>query len=244
MEDYCAHRAQVVAMIADYYRMAKLTDATAREVIEYGLGCDAIPRAQQEEAVKDIDRSYWRMAFERTGFMQLLDAESRKKFDNDIQKNPPEFNIGNIRSTFLDLSQNAEKMFNDGIVNVFRRLSGGYMTNDVFKVGDKIISEYMTEPNWSGGRRISYGRGEDEINDIDRVFKILDGKKHQPRELSSALNGVFREKSDYEDDYYKARTFKNGNLHLWFKRTDLLERVNVIIAQYYGGNAISKGARR
>lgn len=79
-----------------------------------------------------------------------------------------------------------------------------------------------------------YGFGEDRLNDIDRVFKVLDGKKHNARELSVAMNDAFKKKQPYEDDYYMARAFKNGNLHLTLKRGDLVEKINTIIAKHYG----------
>lgn len=241
IEDYCEHRAKVVAMMADYYRMSKLTDDIMRESVRYGLPSEAMPHLREEDAIKQVDRQFWRTAFEQTGFMQLLDSQSRNKFEESNKINPPVFNMDNVRTTFLDLSQKADQMFSDGIVNVFRRLSGNYMTNDLFKVGEKIVMTGMIEARWSSGKYLRFGSGEDEINDIDRVFKTLDGKCHQPRELSCEMNMAFAENADYSGEYFSARAFKNGNLHLKIKRADLLERVNMMIAKHYGGAAISKG---
>lgn len=238
---YCEQRAKVVAMMADYYRMSKLTDDTMRESVRYGLPSEAMPHLREEDAIKQVDRQFWRTAFEQTGFMQLLDAQSRNQFEESNRRNPPVFNMDNVRSTFLDLMMNAEQMFSDGIVNVFRRLSGNYMSNDVFKVGEKIVMSGMIEARWSSGKSLRFGRGEDEINDIDRVFKTLDGKRHQPRELSCEMNKAFAENADYSGEYFSAKAFKNGNLHLKIKRADLLERVNMMIAKHYGGDALGKG---
>ena len=71
-------------------------------------------------------------------------------------------------------------------------------------------------------------------NDVDRVFKTLDGKKYVERSLSCAMNTAFQDGGYYEDEYFAAKAYKNGNLHLRFKRADLVEKVNLIIAKRYG----------
>src|SRR3546814_1609476 len=43
-----------------------------------------------------------------------------------------------------------------------------------------------------------------------------------------------------EGDYFRVRVFKNGNLHIWFERDDLLQSVNLVLAEYYG-EAIGDG---
>jgi hypothetical protein len=57
----------------------------------------------------------------------------------------------------------------------------------------------------------------------------------------ASVVGLIAECKDFEDEYYQGKSFKNGNLHLKFKRADLVERVNAIIAKHYGGNIISRG---
>src|SRR3546814_17904649 len=43
-----------------------------------------------------------------------------------------------------------------------------------------------------------------------------------------------------EGDYFRVRVFKNGNLHIWFERDDLLQSGNLFLAEYYG-QAIGDG---
>lgn len=236
ISELCEERHKIVAMVEGYYKTAQIADEHMKTVISWGAGINsyAMPKYTLEEAIKSVDKSFWFDAFEKTGFMQLLDAASRKKFDQDINSNPPEFSIKNIQATFLDLSMGADKMFNDGIINVFRALSGNYESHNAFRIDRKIILQYSMQPAWSGGMQFRYGTGDDRVNDIDRVIKTLDGKKHNPRELSCAMMERFKLKEAYEDAYYKAKAFKNGNLHIEFKRSDLVDRINLIIAKHYG----------
>lgn len=78
-----------------------------------------------------------------------------------------------------------------------------------------------------------------EINDIDRVMKVLDEKKHTSNELRGLIDSAFINGEPYEDDYYIATGFKAGTLHLIFKRYDLLEKINAIIAEHYGDRTLA-----
>jgi hypothetical protein len=39
----------------------------------------------------------------------------------------------------------------------------------------------------------------------------------------------------YEDEFFRVRYFQKGTAHLTFKRLDLVERMNDIIAKHYPG---------
>src|SRR5699024_3041272 len=148
----------------------------------------------------------------------------------------PEFNESNIRSNFVDMATRAETIFQRGIVNVFRHLSPDYKRHSdrPFEVPHRVILNGACRPSFGRGMTVSYGPHAAEINDIDRVFKVLDGEKHVARSLQSALDDCWRDEPEYEDDYYKARCHKNGNVHMTFKRADLLTKANDLIAEYYG----------
>jgi len=232
--DFCNHRAGIVKLLAEHDAHFQLIQAEMKKFYQYGMPRSAEPFGQLDDSIKELDRMYWRQSFDHTGLMQLLDAQSKKKFDQDLQANPPAFTIENVQSSFVDLAQNAGKMFDDGVINVFRRLPGCYKSNDDFKIGPKIVMSWMVESRWSRGLQLRYGAGEDEINDVDRVFKTLDGKKYVERSLSCAMNTAIQDGGFYEDEYFAAKAYKNGNLHLRFKRADLVEKVNLIIAKRYG----------
>ena len=42
-------------------------------------------------------------------------------------------------------------------------------------------------------------------------------------------------KQEYEDEFFSMRYFQKGTGHLAFKRPDLIEKMNDIIAKYYPG---------
>lgn len=241
LEDFVAAKESALAKIEQARMLIDAAEQEMNEVARYCIPTEVSIRLTKEEIAKHVNRSLWNAAMDKTGFKQLMDTEALNQFKDSLQRDPPDFTIDNIRSHFLTMFQDADMMFKRGLVNVFRKLDSSYRTNEKepFKVGSKVILGY-TFTNWSGYLQVGYGmynHGTDRLNDIDRVFKTLDGKKHHPRELECAINDKFKSTREYiyEDDYYRIKGFKNGNMHLEFKRADLLEKANDIIAEVYGG---------
>lgn len=188
----------------------------------------------------ELDASLWRRAFDLTGFKQIMDAEAVAAFDKGLHPSPPAFTDGNIRATFMDLHARSGEMFRRGIVNVFRYLSDDYKTNsnEPFRIGRKVVMTWMVGPSFKRGLQIRYGMPSDKMNDIDRIIKTLDGKQFKPRDLEYAINTALEKREVFEDDYYRVKGFKNGNMHMEFKRDDLLDGLNDQIAEHYG-NALA-----
>lgn len=244
LTDYCEIRTKVLAILSDARRMLILAEKEMKSVYTYGLPHDISRSFELEYAAREIDKRLWRQAFEQTGFMQMMDRQALAKFNADNEQDPPPFTVENIRATFLTLFQGADEMFARGLVNVFRGLSSRYRTNDQpFKLERRVVLSGICQSGWSGGVRISYrDYASGTINDLDRVFHVLDGKQHHPRALEAAINAEFdtnkRGPWVYEDTYFQMRGFLNGNAHIIFKRADLLEKANRVIHDYYDGRAL------
>ena len=242
LADYCAIREQTLDLLRDAQRSKDAAEALFKTAYTYGLPYDRGEKI--EKLTKEVDSRLWRQAFDLTGFLELMDREALSKFNND--RDPAPFTIDNVRATFLTLFQSADDMFARGLVNVFRRLDKYYRTNDqAFKLERKVVLTYMFQVRWSRGLQVHYGDGATgTLNDLDRVFHVLDGQKHSPRRLETALNAAFECAGPwvYEDDYFQVKGYRNGNAHIVFKRADLIEKANKVIGDYYGGRAIPKAA--
>lgn len=222
----------------ELHQQARHATRLAKETLE-AAGQYLVPgelnfREPEERVVKALDQRMWTRAFDITGFRQLMDAQAVDQFERSLHADTPEFTEANIQATFLELNQKSDEMFRRGIVRVFRGLDREYRSHDAFRVKRKAILTFMLRPGFRGGMQVGYGTPSHQLDDIDRVFKTLDKKRFQPRALESGLNAAFKERQVFEDDYYRAKGFRNGNLHLEFKRDDLLERVNELIAEHYG----------
>lgn len=240
LTDLLLARNEALRLIEDARRITEM----ARDVLA-PLGPYLMPRGGQipedQQRVRcELDQSMWRRAFDLTGFKQLMDAEAVAAFERSLAPKTPEFTEANIRATFIDLQINADHMFRRGIFNVFRYLSDDYRTNasEPFRIGRKVVMSWMVGPSFRKGMQIKYGWAADKLNDLDRVFQTLDGKPFQARSLEMAMTAAFEEGAVFENELYRAKAFKNGNMHLEFKRQDLLDKVNEQIAEFYADGAL------
>ena len=185
-----------------------------------------------------IDASAWDYLMSESGLLSLMDSKARADWRNKIEHcDTPELTRDNIRATFGMLHDTRGDMFERGVIECFRRLSWCYKTNRPFAFGKRIVMTYIR----------SYGHFShdklDHIADLQRVFCILDG---QPEE--DHRNGIYRRLSDaergsrglitagtHDDVYMHFRWFKNGNAHITFKRMELVEKMNAILAKHYPG---------
>lgn len=224
---------QIRSIYASRDRLNQFLGEFGPYLMPYGVN----PRQSIEQSIRDMDRAFWRRSFDLTGFGSIMDSEERSKFERSLEYDPPVFNMDNIRSTFIQLYQGADDMFRRGIVNVFRQLDGNYSRHDAFKIAPKVIIQYSTD-SFFDYPRVNYGK-EQLFDDIDRCFKVLDGQKHNSRDLETRLNDHWKKVSPiYNDEYYEIKAYKNGNTHWKFKRLDLLEKVNELIAEHYADNSL------
>ena len=192
-------------------------------------------RDSAERVQAELDASMWRRAFDLTGFKQLMDAQAVAEFERSLSPKPPEFTESNIRSTFIDLHGKSRDMFRRGVVNVFRYLSDDYKTNsrEPFRIGRKLVMTYMVQSAFGSGLQLHYGGAVDKLNDIDRVIRTLGGMSFTAGALPVMVNQALKLGEVHECELYRAKGFKNGNMHFEFKSHDLLDLLNEQIAEHY-----------
>lgn len=181
-----------------------------------------------------LDKDIWKHIATVTGMVNIMDATARKQWESDIETKAPECTRANIEATLNQLQDNQQLIFNRGVVKAFQRLSSKYKTNDAFKIGEKIVMQ-----NALG----FYGGGCDALVDVERVMYVLDGQKPPAGDdtiatkISQAGGCYWKPKrGDIETDYMSGKVFKNKNAHITFKRADLVDKCNKIIAAFYAGS--------
>lgn len=245
LEDFCEARDKVRGLIESGYRALDLAECECNEQAHHCFPYDAHPRGSLQDSLKSLDANFWRKFLEYTGVTALFDAKALNEFRDQIAKHKsPPFTIDNIDATYAEFYQNREAMFARGVYEVFRKLDRkAWKTNDRerFRLGPKLVLEFWFSPRWrSGGLEVRYGVRDGEMNDIDRVFRMLGGIKYTAGALRDALNAHFVDQhaTPFENELFKIRGFLNGNAHVWFKRLDLLDKVNETIGEYCDGRAV------
>ena len=181
-----------------------------------------------------IDAAAWRYLMQESGMRSLMSASKRSEFDDQVSKSRmPELTREAVYATFGALHESRAEMFDQGVIECFKKLSWEYKTNLPQKFGKRIIVSYLTYP---------YGinsSAADRLDDLMRVFHVLDGKPEADYRQGCyvQLGAAFRAQSEwpksYQNDYFELRLFRNGNGHLCFKRLELVDAMNAIIARHY-----------
>lgn len=181
-----------------------------------------------------VDAGGWTTLLHDSGIRSIMSASKRKEVDEQIEaEQVPALTRDAIRATFATLHDSRVDMFEQGVIECFRRLSWDYKTNLPQKFGKRMVMTSLT----------SYGsanmRQTDHMDDLLRVFHLCDGKPEADhrtgayRLIADAMQTSSAWPKLAENDYVFIRLFKNHNGHVTFKRPDLIQRLNRIIGKHY-----------
>lgn len=189
-------------------------------------------------ARKVVDRKAWATLVRMTDLESLMDKAAKDQLRQQLQDTVPEVTEDNVCATLQQFVADAEMIFKRGIANTFTKLDRRFRSHDGWKIGSRVILTHC----FDGIGYFSYGSNiRDTLHDIDRTFQVLDGKTG-PDIINGIVAAVERERrggygsrqSEHDSEYFKIRCFMNGNAHVWFKRNDLVVKVNKLLGEYYG----------
>lgn len=189
-------------------------------------------------AKKQIDAKAWGYLMEESGVKQFMDKKGRDEWDHKIYElDVPEFTIENIKATFRVLFDSRLDFMERGIVNIFKKLSWDYKTNQPCRFGKKIIMNNMIQ-SWGAGKCYLTPSSShcDILDDFYKFFHLLDGKPEPDTRTGgfySRIQKLIRETNVVEDEYLKLKWYKKGTAHIEFKRLDIIDKMNGIIAKYH-----------
>ena len=192
----------------------------------------------------NLDRSIWRDLMKKSGMISLMDAQAREQWYNSLEKDEiPAVSEENILSTFEQLHLNKGEVFERGVINVFKGLSWDFKTNSPCKFGAKIIVTGLIKyDQWGFG--LDWGWQRDRLADLERVLMLLDGKPvpdnraDVTRRLANHIHEN-RHSNRYEDEMFAIKYFQKGTAHITFKRQELVDKLNDIIARHSPGMLVS-----
>ncbi|ELU9779184.1 DUF4942 domain-containing protein [Escherichia coli] len=209
---------------------------------DFRCGCWLMekPEAAMKAITRNLDRSIWRDLMKKSGMLSLMDAQAREQWYNSLEKDDiPAVSEANILSTFEQLHQSKGEVFERGVINVFKGLSWDFKSNNPCKFGKKIIATGLVKHDrWGFG--LNWGWQRDRLADLERMLVLLDGKPvpdnraDVTRRFSDHIHEN-RHSSRYEDEMFVIKYFQKGTAHIVFKRPELVDKLNDIIARHYPG---------
>lgn len=187
--------------------------------------------------IKDIrptlKRKFWDHVIIRSGIKNVMHHRVRRELENQMRHDltMPEFSTEVVHATLYGWAESSHDVFGQMCRETFKAMLPGwhdnYKTNKKHKVSKKVIMSGAM--GWYSERVGEYAR--EKLGDLDRVFHQLDGKSppEYPHDLPSVIDTASTAKSSYaETEYFKCCWHKNKNIHLTFKRLDLLSEFNRI----------------
>ncbi|EHB3481856.1 DUF4942 domain-containing protein [Salmonella enterica subsp. enterica serovar Newport] len=207
---------------------------------DFRCGCWLMekPEAALKAITRNLDRSIWRDLMKKSGMLSLMDAQAREQWYNSLEKDDiPAVSEANILGTFEQLHQSKGEVFERGVINVFKGLSWDFKSNSPCKFGKKIIVTGLVKyDRWGFG--LNWGWQRDRLADLERMLMILDGKPvpdncaDVTRRLGDHIHEN-RHSNHYEDEMFTIKYFQKGTAHISFKRPELLDKMNDIVAKHF-----------
>lgn len=246
-----AYREAVAAMKA---ALVSLSDAQQRLQFVFGSGdryssafdfTEVWRRAHSDLPPADGLELHWRQAawrilVDRMELKRICSVKRAQEIDKQLEepKSLPDITESNMIAMLEGNAQNVGDFLQEAITECFDQLrpwrrgdlGDGLKTNHVYEIGERVILHYAVSQSYGGGRfRMSYSGSKTQlVRCLDNVMHLLDGKGTVPTHagpLVDAINGEGNH-GHVETDYFEAKSFKNQNLHLRFKRLDLLAELN------------------
>lgn len=185
-----------------------------------------------EEAIEELTREVWRRLVDRLELRRFMTNTRWEQLQKDIKEgNMPEVTVANVMAFGQGMTEQIPQMAKEMIQEVFEFLRprrNTYKTNSQFEIGPRVIIEYGVE-DWDGFRWGVHYYKQQQFTTLENVFSMLDGKGSINKTHTSKLEEAIRasgERGRGETDYFEFKCFHNQNLHIKFKRLDLVKKLN------------------
>lgn len=190
-----------------------------------------------EESIANVERIVWGMLVGHLEIGRFMSIRARDQLDKQLKDGDlPPLTVDNVRAMAEGFRGQMRAMLEEAVNEVFEWLRpprSRYRTNSELEVPPKVCLESCVDQSFGGGIQPRYWR-EPHLTALENVFHALDGRGQRTKSHYSELSQAIRSATSApvgwvgETDLFSFRAFKNGSLHLTFKRPDLLARFNQI----------------
>jgi hypothetical protein len=193
-----------------------------------------------KEVQRKLKKNAWRAFIDMLEIRKVLSIKRAAELDKrlDDPDKLPEITFAAVYEMFDLLVSNSNDFAQEAVHEVydFLRPHSGYsganyktnQKNARIELGRKIIMTAMIDGASGGGFHVNY-HNDQKLIALDNVFHALEGKGHMAGYKSPLLDAINTcQAGKGETDYFKFKCYQNRNLHLEFKRLDLLKTFNAI----------------
>lgn len=193
--------------------------------------------ADPDDTIERMKRAAWSVIVDRLELRRMMSIKRWNEMEHQLSKGElPAITDENVQAFARGALDSLPEMLTEAVTEVFEWLRpwrSEYKTNSKLEIGRKVVLQYIVERadlRWTWSPRVNY-RYTQNLTAMENVFSALDGKGQVSKVHYSALQNAINASAPScrgETDYFRFRVFKNGNMHLEFKRLDLLDRFNKI----------------
>lgn len=212
----------------DYNGSVRLRNRRGQEV-DFGNVADVLGGLELE---------VWGYLTDRLELRRFLSVKRAEELDKMLtgksEETFPPLTIDNVLAFANGWRSQIGTMLEEAIQEVFEWLRprhSPYKRNSELEIPRRIILERVVDQTWRGDAfRVDYYR-QAQVTALQNVFSALDGKGSVAETYRGALHDAINASGRSgvgETDYFRFRCYQNKNLHLEFKRLDLLKRLNQI----------------
>lgn len=205
--------------------------------IDVKHGCHHPPDWSAVDAtIEAVKRQAWVAIVERLELRRMMSIAAWEALEKNLDSGPlPEITVEAVSTFAQGYLDSLWDMHREAVREVFDWLrprsahgAGAYKTNSKTEIGPKVVLTRMVDADL-GRWRLQWEENQ-RILALENVFSALDGKGLVAKTYWSELRSVIdtTNRSEGETTWFRYKLFRNGNLHLSFKRLDLLEQINAI----------------
>jgi len=210
-------------------------DVTLRHQNHYIDSSDGI-----DKLIAKMELAAWKAIVEKINIKRLMSSSAVDKMNRvlngEVKSEFPPITPENIERVVAGFAMSANEFLEESIEEEYRwwrpsKHHADYKRNSDWKLNRKIIRPWMIESCYRGGFRVNYSN-QQHATALDNIFHLLDGQgpvKDYKGALVSSIEASGE--ASGKTNYFAWKCYRNGNLHLEFLRTDLLDLFNTIAAK-------------
>ncbi len=183
----------------------------------------------------------WESFLDRIEIKKIMSNKQLEEMERRFQegRNIPEITLETIMDITFGLLEKAPEYAQELYKEVYGILMPGTFESNHHKtnvqnarrsLGKKIVLTWCVE-NICGSYMVNCSHTENRFYAIDKAFHILDGRGFPAGYRSPLLDGISKttvENNVGETDFFRFKCYLNGNVHIEFKRMDLVNKLNQI----------------
>jgi hypothetical protein len=195
---------------------------------------------EPDKLIGEIKKGAWRALVGRMELRRILSVAASKKLDTQLEtgEDLPEIDEKAILAMLEGTLARTNEFLEEAVKEVFEHLRPRHSklkTNSELEIGPRVILGWAVEQAYRSPKfHVDYHR-QDNLRAVDNVFHALDGHGSVKTHRGPLIDAIEASQDGTgETLYFKFRCCANRNLHLQFKRLDLLQKLN----QIAGGNRL------